>query len=640
MGFKKLLKSRFGGIAVLLSVMLLISFITRIILLTVSFREAGFHILDIAKSFAVGLVYDIATFSYIMLPFVLIIMLLPARWSQKKYVRFWVYSVYAQVIIVLVFTAFAEYFFWDEFGTRFNFIAVDYLIYTQEVVGNIVESYPLPLLISVMLLISGLITWIIFKKKVLQNSLDANEGFKKRAKMGTALLVMPLVAILFINSKLSEISHNPYTRELAKNGIYSFFEALKDNQLDYNQFYITTKPEAAFDVVRNTLASDARSFSNGQKVDPIYQVVAQGEEQKFNVVLITVESLSGEYMSYIGNKNGIETPFLDSLANNSLFFANMYANGTRTVRGLEAINLSLPPTPGASIVRRPGNENLYSLGNIFKSKGYVNKFIYGGFGYFDNMNHFFENNGFQIVDRSLLSDKEITFANVWGVCDQDIFRRAIHEADLSYNSGKPFLNYILTTSNHRPYTFPETGVKYPKTREGGVEYTDFALRCFFNEAKTKPWFKNTIFVVVADHCGGSAGRSDLPVREYQIPCIIYSPENIKPQIITKLCSQIDVTPTLLAIQNWSYKSAFFGKDVLRMKPEEERAFIGNYQKLGFIRHDTLAILSPQKLFSMRKFDPKTGNEVIIKETPEIKKLTTAYYQSAEYIFMNQLNKFK
>ena len=134
-----------------------------------------------------------------------------------------------------------------------------------------------------------------------------------------------------------------------------------------------------------------------------------------------VESLSAEYMGAFGDDRGW-TPNLDDLAKRSLFFDNFYATGTRTVRGMEAVVLSVPPTPGRSIIKRPDCHDMFSSGFIFKEKGYENKFIYAGHGYFDNMNDFFSHNGFVMIDRTDMNSDEITFSNVWGVCDEDLFK--------------------------------------------------------------------------------------------------------------------------------------------------------------------------------------------------------------------------
>jgi phosphoglycerol transferase MdoB-like AlkP superfamily enzyme len=191
---------------------------------------------------------------------------------------------------------------------------------------------------------------------------------------------------------------------------------------------------------------------------------------------------------------------------------------------------------------------------------------------FDNMNYFFENNGYKVVDRSLIPDNEVTFANAWGICDQDLFTKVLSEADLSFAAGKPFLNLAVTTSNHRPFTYPEGFIDIPSgtNREGAVKYCDYAIGELIRKASTKPWFNNTLIIVMADHCAGSAGQAELPFKEYQIPFIIYNPSLIQPQKADQLSSQVDVAPTLFGLLNWSYESKFFGKDILKMNPQDER----------------------------------------------------------------------
>ncbi len=637
---KKFFNSRFGSIYLLYLIFISVSFLTRLVLFFYSFSQFSKSVWEIVKSVSTGLFFDTIAFGYFMIPFVLVTLLVPHKLAKKKIVKYITYTFYTIATVIIVYTAFAEYFFWDEFNVKFNFIAVDYLIYTSEVIGNIWESYNIPLLVVSIAAITGVIVWFVARKGWIGRALQSPEGFLVRLKTALILSIVPIIGLLFVTHRCSEISTNTYNKELAKNGVYSFFEAFKNNKLDYEQFYLIKDKKEAFTQLRSLMADSTIAYISPDVMNPVTKVSNTGEEKRYNVFLITVESLSGEYMNYIPSTSGITMPFMDSLANHSLFFTNLYATGTRTVRGLEAINLSIPPTPGTSIVRRSGNENLYSLGYIFKEKGYVNKFLYGGYGYFDNMNQFFSNNGFDVVDRSDLKPEEITFANVWGVCDQDIYKRSISEADQSFAKGEPFLNFIMTTSNHRPYTFPNVGIDFPKSRKGGVMYTDYALAWLFNEVKDKPWFDNTIFIVVADHCGGSAGRAELPIKEYQIPLVIFNPANIPAQKVDKLCSQIDLTPTLLGIMNWSYQSTFYGKDVLNMKQTEERAFIGNYQKLGYIKGNNLSILSPQQRFSFYQFDRYTGEEAIKESNETMKDEAVTYYQTAEYMFVNGLNKIE
>jgi len=652
---KKGLQSHFGGILLLFLIFISISFISRTVLFTMSFADVSLSPLHFLWSYLGGLFMDTVAFSYFMIPFVLFLTFVPIYLIPQKVRKILSWIVYFITFYILIFNAVSEYLFWDEFGVRYNFIAVDYLVYTTEVLGNIKESYPLPALISGILISDIALLVLVIKKGWLKETESSRLAFNKRLKTGLTLLAIPVVSFILIKNTTVEITKNRYNNELAKNGIHSLFAAFLNSELDYDIFYSMKDNQENFKQLRTILQSENSRYLTNEPFDIQREIINSGEAKKYNVVFVTVESLSAEFMSFKRNKKenptdfygnvtnykGNITPALDAIADSALLFTNLYAIGTRTIYGLEAVTLGAPPKPGQSVIKRPNNENMFALGQIFKDQGYNLKYIYGGYGYFDNMNHFFSNNGYQIVDRNDFEEEEITFANTWGVCDQDLFNKALKECDESFASGRPFYNHIMTTSNHRPFTYPDGVIDIPShtSRAGGVKYCDFAIGEFIQKAKEKPWFNNTIFVIVADHCAGSAGQAELPFMEYQIPLIIYNPGLVRPQQIDKLCSQIDVGPTLLGVMNWTYKTKFFGKDILKMKPEDGRAFISNYQKLGYIKNDRLTILSPQQKVTHYQINPQTGEMVAVPIDQDIQNETIIYYQSANYVYKNKLNKW-
>jgi len=638
---KKILQNRFGGILMLYMVFVFISMVSRTILLFLSFKDISFNPLNITWSYGAGLFMDTVAYSYFMIPFILFVSFLPDRFYHSKIHHGLATAVYFITFYILIFNGVSEFLFWDEFGIRYNFIAVDYLVYTTEVLGNIKESYPLPLIISGILIADIALTYFVLKTKLLTYSNENHTSVKRRLYTGGTLLLIPVLSFILIKNTTVELTKNRYNNELAKNGIHSLFAAFLNNELDYDTFYATQNPEENFKQLHSLLKSENSEYLNNEQFDIRRKITNSGDEKRYNVVLITVESLSAEFLGFKGSKCGNVTPNLDALADSSLFFTNMYAIGTRTIYGLEAATLSAPPKPGQSVIKRSNNENMFSVGQLFKERGYNLKYIYGGYGYFDNMNYFFSHNGYQIVDRSDLKKEDITFANTWGVCDQDLFNCTLKECDKSFATGKPFLSHVMTTSNHRPFTYPNGVIDIPSHsgRPGGIKYCDFAIGEFIRKASEKPWYKNTLFVIMADHCAGSAGQAELPFMEYQIPFLIYNPGLVHPQQISKLSSQIDIGPTILGVLNWSYTSKFFGKDILKMKPEEERAFISNYQKLGYIKNDKLTILSPQQKITNYRINPQSGEMKLEQADPEMQKETIIYYQSANYVYKNKLNKW-
>ncbi|TKC59974.1 LTA synthase family protein [Pedobacter hiemivivus] len=627
-----LLQHRFSPVLLATLLLCSVSLITRVVLLINSKQYVDWSILNLLGIFLIGLLYDLAAASFAVIPLVLYVWLMPDKWYRTK-VNKVLLSIYFLVVIgTLLFNGVSEWFFWEEFSVRYNFIAVDYLVYTTEVIGNIRQSYPVNTILVCLLLISVGILFLFRKYIWLQN--EQPYRFKKRTLIALVLLCIPVAVYALFNHKWKYFSPNQYVSELAGNGMYDFGNAFWNNELDYDTFYKTLPIDKAEALIRKQLNSDS---TNAADKFTLRQVNNPGEEKRMNVVLISVESLSADFMTHFGNTQHI-TPQLDSLAKQGLLFTNLYASGTRTVRGLEALALSIPPTPGQSIVKRPDNKGLFSLGSILKSKGYHSRYVYGGYGYFDNMNAFFSANGYDVTDRSALKDSEIHYSNIWGVADEDLFTLSLRLGDEDYNNKKNFFAHVMTVSNHRPYTYPEGRIDIPSHtgREGAVKYTDYAIGRFIKEASVKPWFKNTIFIIVADHCASSAGEVELPVNKYHIPMIIYSPGNIAPGNFDKLTAQIDIPPTLLGLLNMDYTSKFFGQDVFKMKPGQERAFISTYQSLGYLKNNKLVILDPNRKTKTFIPDFVTGNSTQTEPDNALIDEAISNYQVASYMYRNHL----
>lgn len=634
---RKSLQSRYGLIFLLIAILVAISTATRIVLLIYSFREVSLSVVNIIGIFVLGFLYDLVNASYFIIPLTIYLWLVPQRFFEKPWHRFFVYGFLLVFTFILTFNAVSEWFFWDEFNTRFNFIAVDYLVYTNEVLGNIQQSYPVGWIITGVVLFT--LALMYFLRGFIRRTVIHPTRFKRRSIITGALLMLPLILFFSVNNKFHRFSANTYVNELAGNGMYELFAAYLNNELNYDQFYSTITDKESFQTIRKLLTTPESRFVSDDPFDFTRVIENPGPEKRMNVVLISVESLSAAYMEAFGSTLGI-TPFLDSLANESLFFTNFYATGTRTVRGLEALSLCIPPTPGQSIVRRPNNENLFSLGSVFREKGYESRFIYGGYGYFDNMNYFFDNNGYDVADRTLLSEEDIDYENIWGVADENLFTLAERQIDGIVSEGKPFFVHIMTTSNHRPYTYPEGRIDIPShtSRAGAVKYTDYAIGKFIKASVNKSWFPNTIIVIVADHCASSAGKTELPVDKYHIPLLIYSPANVASRKVDRLMSQIDLGPTLLGMLNFSYTSKFFGYDIFKLEEGRERAFISTYQSLGYLKHNKLVILSPQKKAVIVTPDFNGGPSAPAAMDARLLNEAIAWYQVSSYAFREGLYK--
>lgn len=623
------------------------SFVIRLVLLLVSWSGAALSVLQVLKIFALGFVFDLGIACFFTLVYSFYLLLLPQKWNNTKLNRIITYCLFFLLTLIVTFSFFAEVTFWQEFKSRFNFIAVDYLIYTYEVIHNINESYPLPFLVAGMISLTLIITLFFYKRKVFSDSFLSQTNFLRRLAVSVTIWLVCIFYGTIVTNAWAEGGDNRYSTELSKAGIWSFFSAFKNNELSYDAFYKKIDTDEAFNIVRSSMQKPGITFT----ADPhsmLHTVQDTARMQTPNVIMITIESFSASFMGIFGNKEGL-TPVLDSLAGNGISFTNMYATGTRTVRGMEALSLAVPPTPGNSIVRRPGNDSLQTVGYIFNQKGYQTNFIYGGDGYFDNMNKYFGTNGYDIVDRlrnnvvddeiktqrTNIPDNKVHFENAWGICDEDLYDAVIDKSDISYNKNQLFYNFVMTTSNHRPFTFPDGKNNMPHgTREAAIRYTDYAIGALLTKASTRPWFNNTVFIFVADHCASSAGKNEIDIDKYHIPCIVYNPAKRVPLHINVECSQIDLYPTLFGLLGWQYKSSSYGFDVLDSS-YTPRILLGTYQKLGFMKNDSLVILSPQQTVQTYSYNPKTNEQIKIQGADYLTRQAIAQYQSAYYLFKNR-----
>lgn len=651
---QKIFNSRFSALFSILSLYLALSFLIRIILLFWSAKDLDFSPFYILRAFFTGFCYDVTIASFFLFLYAIYLLIFPKRWIGSVFDKCFTYFYLTLIFIIIYFSLLAEIPFWDEFEVRFNFIAVDYLIYTYEVVENINQSYPLPL-IAVVLVGLIVLTFFCFKKLyIFKKTFSDKSSVRSRLFYGVPVLVVAIVLGLIMKNKQADFSNNLVINELGKNGAYSFLSAYESNELDYETFYPKLPEKEAYSVLKDRLLQENQKFIS-KNYDDILRSTAGNQEQKPNIIVITIESFSADFLKAFGNRDHL-TPNYDQLSDESIFFTNLYATGTRTVRGMEALTLSVPPTPGNSIVRRPDNQNLFSVSTIVKAKNYQPYFIYGGDGYFDNMNNFFGGQGFDIVDRNrgnplsdkikterfVIKDNEVSFENAWGICDEDLYRQSIKYADKSFKENKPFFQFVMTTSNHKPYTFPEGKIDLPRgDRNGAVKYTDYALGKFIQASKTKPWFKNTVFVIVADHCASSAGKWEINIAKHHIPAIIYNLPQQKPEKINRLTSQIDLMPTLFGYLGWNYNTNLYGKDINQTKIGDERAFIGNYRTLGLLRNNLFTQIDDRKRvkqFTVSGTD-QSLSEVNFKNNDLISE-TIAYYQTASERFKNGKMKVK
>ncbi|MGR3791814.1 LTA synthase family protein [Flavobacterium sp. TN-1] len=352
------------------------------------------------------------------------------------------------------------------------------------------------------------------------------------------------------------------------------------NLIDANQY--VTKPQHA-DIVLNTPFALIRTFrtTTFQKVnytinDSVLKNQIQPIKQyrnypltKPNIVVFITESFGREYWGCMNKNTTIPgfksyTPFLDELAKESLIFTNAYANGSKSIHGMSSVIAGIPSFRDAFTSSPYPNQKIQSLVSCLKELGYDTSFFHGapngsmgfmGFGNILGFDHYYGKTEF---------NDDTQHDGVWGIWDEPFMQFMKKTLD---QKKTPFFSTIFTVSSHEPYIVPKKYEgKFPKgtsPMHQCVGYTDYAFKRFFEEAKKQPWFKNTIFIITADHTNLTAyPEYDKIVNRQAVPILIYKPDRSLKGENSDLAQQIDIYPTLLDMIGYSKPFRSWGRSLV------------------------------------------------------------------------------
>jgi phosphoglycerol transferase MdoB-like AlkP superfamily enzyme len=631
------LKSRYGFAAFFFLSLLAGWFALRLVLL-VTFKPAHLPGTEMAGAFLSGFHRDCFVGLLLVIPLLLWLVIIPERWLRARWHRLLFLGASFVFGFIEVFLLFVEFFFFEEFKSRFNTVAVDYLLFPQEVFGNIWESYHVGLVVFVCLLLS--LGWLFAAVRLFPRMWE--RPFSAKSSLACLFIVVALAGLLAptFNLKGARVSNDRTLNELANNGAVSFVAAFWTRHLDYAPFYKTLPLDEAYQRARRLLAEPRSQFvEDGQSIRRRF--AGDTNAPRLNVVIFLEESLGSEFWGCLGRPDTL-TPEMDRLAaEEGLLFTNIFACGNRTVRGMEGVLSSFPPLPGDSIVRRDRSDNVETIARVLKRDGYATVFLYGGRGVFDGMRSFTMRNGYdRFIEQKHFEHP--TFTTIWGVCDEDIFQRTVEECRALARTGQPFCATVLSVSNHKPYTYPKGRIPEDpgqKRQDYAVKYSDYALGQFFRAAKKESFWTNTVFVVIADHGARVYGKQDIPIGSYEIPLVITGPAVVKaPARIGRLGGSLDVAPTFLGLLDRPYESLFFGRDLLRMPTEAGRAFLNHNRDVGMLTRDRLVVLGLHQTSKFYAGDPKLVDMNLLAKPAdadlELEKDTIAIYQVADDLYMH------
>jgi phosphoglycerol transferase MdoB-like AlkP superfamily enzyme len=540
---------------------------------------------DIWRVFSIGLRMDVIIVCELLAIPAAIYFLLPGE-RVRRHLALLLFTLTAVLMVHMELSTPA---FMAEYDTRPNFIYVEYLRYPIEVFGTLLKSHALELLgVSVAVCAVSVFFW-----RSLSKQMERAQTWSWRARV----LCFPLVfALMFIgarstfghrpaNLSTASFSHNHLANELAVSSTYTVFNALYMNlhERGAEMYGEMSWPEieqrvASYRVRRPLLLA---------AVDT--ETASRGSSQRPNLVIFVLESLGADF---VGNLGGLPlTPNLDRLSTEGLWFTQLYATGTRTVRGLEAITTGFPPTAAQSVLKRPKSQrDFFTLGALLQQEGYRTDFIYGGVSNFDNMGRFFRQNGFHRI----IEQKDFAapvFEGTWGVSDEDLVVKA-HETFMAHGE-EPFFALMLSTTNHEPFEFPEGRIELhdpsPATRNNTAKYTDYAVGKLIELARAAPYGRNTIFLIVADHDARVFGADLVPIERFHIPGLLLGPGVPKRQE-HRVTSQIDLAPTLLGLMGIRSEHPMIGRDMLALPEDIPGRAMMQYADTNAFRVDDAVVI--------------------------------------------------
>lgn len=557
--------------------------------------------------------------------FILIPLLFAPFLAHAKTAVFWKRFTATWTVIALAFIIFMELStpqFIMQFDVRPNRLFVEYLSYPAEVIATLWNGFRIAVLLG--LCGTAVIAFAVFK---VVNAASTHTRMWSSKKM---LLVWPVLVFLVLVQIRSTTAHRPantalfaltgdsMVNSLVINSPWSVLDAVYSMRKEANssEIYGRLPREEVLASVKAAPWLKDFKFTSADIPTLHSQQAAVVREKPLNLVIVLEESLGATFVESLG---GLPvTPELERLKDEGWWFEQLYATGTRSVRGIEAVIAGFPPTPARSVVKLSlAQQNFYTLALGLGKQGFHTEFVYGGEAHFDNMRGFFTGNGFQkVVDRR---DMKPVFEGSWGASDEDLFEKSLERLSILHAQGKPFFSLIFSSSNHEPFEFPDGKITLhdpaKQTVNNAVKYADFALGKFIARAKTQPYWKDTIFLIVADHDNRVYGNSLVPIKKFHIPGLILGAD-IKPKRIKPIASQIDLGPTLLSLLGVSSEHPMIGRDFAKDSDTPGRALIQFDNYFAWLDDRSVTILRPGGPPLLGEYTASNGALVIDTRPPD------------------------
>lgn len=568
---------------------------------------------DLTTVLLQGVRADLIIMGMLLAPLVLLMPLLVNRFGW----RLWQNLVLIWGVITIVIISFMEAStpaFIMQYDLRPNRLFIEYLQYPKEVFATLWQGFRLPLFIGLSLtILFGSVAAMLLKHWLADYQLNW--------PLWKLWLTWPLLVIILVLMIRSSIGHRPanpasfaltpdaMVNSLILNSAWSVYFAIYNMQHESNAADVYGTMSDA-EIMAELHENYPWINSDSEKQFPtlnLRQATVQ-RDKPLNLVIILQESLGATFVESLGGEYSV-TPELERLKNKGWWFEQLYATGTRSVRGIEAVVSGYLPTPARSVVKLSlSQQNFFTIADLLKQKGYFTEFIYGGESHFDNMASFFIGNGFEsVIDQHDYANP--VFKGSWGVSDEDLLNKAHQQIQQLHDQGQPYFSLVFTSSNHSPYEFPDGRIELDnpvkQSQTNAVKYADYALGQFFDKAMQSDYWQDTLFLVIADHDLNVYGDALVPIERFQIPGLILGAD-IQPKNISTVASQIDMAPTLLSLMGISAETPMIGRDLSIEKEQqsEGRALMQFADYFALMQGEKVTVLRPQNTALEGHYSPK------------------------------------
>jgi phosphoglycerol transferase MdoB-like AlkP superfamily enzyme len=587
-----------------LTALLLAAFCMMRIFFYCAYRElyAEVPVREIFVSFLVGVRFDFAS-AMILYGFFFLLLFLPFSFvfslRFRKIVLFFLFV----VSILSLLLSFGDIVYYQFVKRRISYEIFSLFSGFPEIATMIVKGFAIEILFALLIL---LIFSFVFWKTVAVYLCDKKIDSGKNWVQGVLFLCMCVVIVIAIRGgvQLKPLresyafrNDNVALGHLSLNPIFTVARTLIKENNDTHYF---EHQEIAVENVRALLNND-EIFTDSEYPLMRKKRSATMNTLKYNVVIFMMESWGAKNIGALGSKYNT-TPYFDTLVQQGILFTNFFAAGQRTIQGMQAVIGALPTFSYNDIIGSPMEQNSFRcLGNILKENGYQTLFVHGARSGSMGFDAFAHIAGFdKIIAKEDYDLSQVKDDGTWGIFDEYIFERA-HNEFLQLQ--QPFCGVVFSLTSHSPYSLPSQQYEYFNDTVSNyrylnaLRYSDNALRKFFSEAKKEKYFSNTIFIIVADHVEGFGEKT--MYERFHIPCLIYAPHILSPQIIATVHSQVDVVPTVLELLNVQSAHASFGTSAIQNHPSF--AFVSEGAMYGWIQDSFFLFANEEKNIGLYNF---------------------------------------